>query len=149
MYLIIVEEPEAVVQRCSVKKNILRNFAKFTGKHLCEGLFFNKVESLRQWRLAQVFSCEFCIISKITCFTGHLWTTQFTDSTYFTDLEMTEYNQKTCGWNSESMKTKNYVRNYARYSTLKKSFLVVYIRTYGCYENYNISILKSWHYKNF
>ena len=62
---------------------------------------------------------------------------------------MTEYNQKTWGWNSESIKTKNYVRNYARYSTLKKSFLVVYIGTYGCYENYNISILKLWHYKNF
>ena len=26
---------EAVVQRCSVKKRVLKNFAKFTGKHLC------------------------------------------------------------------------------------------------------------------
>ena len=25
------------------KKGILRNFAKFTGKHLCQSLFFNKV----------------------------------------------------------------------------------------------------------
>ena len=25
------------------KKGVLRNFAKFTGKHLCQGLFFNKV----------------------------------------------------------------------------------------------------------
>ena len=24
------------------KKGVLRNFAKFTGKHLCQGLFFNK-----------------------------------------------------------------------------------------------------------
>ena len=30
-------------QRCSVKKGVLRNFAKFTGKHLCQNLFFNKV----------------------------------------------------------------------------------------------------------
>ena len=30
-------------QRCSVKKAVLRNFAKFTGKHLCQSLFFNKV----------------------------------------------------------------------------------------------------------
>ena len=30
-------------QRCSVKKGVLRNFAKFTGKHLCQSLFFNKV----------------------------------------------------------------------------------------------------------
>ena len=25
---------EAAVQRCSIKKGVLRNFAKFTGKHL-------------------------------------------------------------------------------------------------------------------
>ena len=30
-------------QRCSVKKGVLVNFAKFTGKHLCHSLFFNKV----------------------------------------------------------------------------------------------------------
>ena len=27
----------------SVRKDVLRNFAKFTGKHLCKSLFFNKV----------------------------------------------------------------------------------------------------------
>ena len=31
---------EAVVWRCFVKKGVLRNFAKFTGKHLCKRLFF-------------------------------------------------------------------------------------------------------------
>ena len=30
-------------QRCSIKKGVLRNFRKFTGKHLCQSLFFNKV----------------------------------------------------------------------------------------------------------
>ena len=34
---------EAVAQRCSVKKGILRNLAKFTGKHLCQSLFFNSM----------------------------------------------------------------------------------------------------------
>ena len=34
-------------QRCSVKENVLRNFTKFTGKHLCQSLFFNKVVGLR------------------------------------------------------------------------------------------------------
>ena len=28
--------------RCSVKKGVLRNFAEFTGKYLCQRLFFNK-----------------------------------------------------------------------------------------------------------
>ena len=33
-------------RRCSVKKGVLGNFAKFTGKHLCQSLFFNKVAGL-------------------------------------------------------------------------------------------------------
>ena len=28
-------------QRCSIKKRVFKNFAKFTGKHLCQSLFFN------------------------------------------------------------------------------------------------------------
>ena len=34
-------------QRCSVRKSVLRNFAKFTGKYLCQSLFFNKIADLR------------------------------------------------------------------------------------------------------
>ena len=34
-------------QRCSTKKDVLRNFTKFTGKPLCQSLFFNKVAGLR------------------------------------------------------------------------------------------------------
>ena len=64
---------EAVVQRCSVKKGVLRNFAKFTRKQLCQSLFFNKVAALRKKEtLAQVFSSEFFEISKNTSFTEHL-----------------------------------------------------------------------------
>ena len=60
-------------QSCSIKKGVLRNFAKFTGKHLCQSLFFNKVAEKEV--LAQVFSCEFCKISKNTFFTEHFWAT--------------------------------------------------------------------------
>ena len=53
------------------KKCVLRNFAKFTGKHLCQSLFFNKIVGLacnliKKETLAQVFSCEFCEVSKNT-----------------------------------------------------------------------------------
>ena len=41
------------------KKGVLRNFSLFTEKHLCQRLFFKE-------SLAQVFSCEFCKISKNT-----------------------------------------------------------------------------------
>ena len=49
-----------------MKKGILRNFAKFTGKDLCQ--------SLVRWQkgtLAQVF----CKTSKNTFFTEHIWAT--------------------------------------------------------------------------
>ena len=53
------------------KKGALRNFAKFSRKHLCQSLFFNKVIGLvcnfiKKETLAQVFSCEFYGISKNT-----------------------------------------------------------------------------------
>ena len=38
---------QAVVRRCSIKNSVLRNFAKFTGEHLYQTLFFNKVAGLR------------------------------------------------------------------------------------------------------
>ena len=56
-----------------MKKGVLSNFAKFTGIHLCQSLFYNKVVALRlttllKKRLAQVFSCEFCEVAKNTFF---------------------------------------------------------------------------------
>ena len=33
------------------KKGVLRNFAKFTGKHLCQGRIFNKVAGIRPVQL--------------------------------------------------------------------------------------------------
>ena len=58
-------------RRCSARKGVFRNFIKFTGKHLCQSLFFNKLKKLnfiKKETLAQVFSCEFCWISKNTFF---------------------------------------------------------------------------------
>ena len=51
---------DAVVQRCSVKKCVLRNFAKFTGKHLCQSLL--ACNFIKKETLAQVCSCDFCEI---------------------------------------------------------------------------------------
>ena len=48
------------------KKGVLENFAKFTWKHPCQSLSFNKVAFIKKETLAQVFSCEFCEISKNT-----------------------------------------------------------------------------------
>ena len=67
----------------TVIKGVLRNFATFTGKHLCQSLFFYEVAGLRPQAcnfiknetLAQLFSCEFYEIFKNTFFTEHLWST--------------------------------------------------------------------------
>ena len=40
-----MEIPEAATE-VFCKKSCLRNFAKFTGKHMCQSLFFNKVAGL-------------------------------------------------------------------------------------------------------
>ena len=57
-------------------------------------------------------------------------------ATYFTDLEMVEYYQKICSWNSKSTTNKNYRRNYARCTTLKNHFLWFML---GCMTVVNIS----------
>ena len=49
-------QKEEVVGKSSVKKMFLKDFTKFTGKHLCWSLSFQKENP------TQVFSCEFCEI---------------------------------------------------------------------------------------
>ena len=56
--------------RCYIKKGVQKNFAKYTGKHLCQSLFFNKKDTP-----TQVFSSEYCEIFKITIFIEHIGTT--------------------------------------------------------------------------
>ena len=61
------------------KKDVLRKFAKFTGKHLCQSPFFNKVAGLRsffiehlRWlipkRIATLFSVGKASRNRVSCF---------------------------------------------------------------------------------
>ena len=59
---------------------VLKNFAKFTRKHLCQSLLLSKVAGvacnfIKKEILTRVFSCEFREISKSTFLTEHLQTT--------------------------------------------------------------------------
>ena len=64
-------------QRCSIIKGVLRNFAKFTGKHLCQRLFF-KVAGLRPATLLKkslrhrCFPVNFAKFLRTPFFTEHL-----------------------------------------------------------------------------
>ena len=60
-------------------RGVLKNFAKFTGKHLRQSLFFSKVVGgacslIKKEILAQVFSWEFCKIFEKINFEEHLRT---------------------------------------------------------------------------
>ena len=60
---------------CSIRKGVLRKFAKFTEKHLCQSLFFNKVAGLRSatsLNMRHLHRC-FCEIFKNTFLAEHLW----------------------------------------------------------------------------
>ena len=65
-------------RRCSIKKGVLRNFAKFTGKHMRQSLFFNKVASLRPVTLLKKrlwhrgFPVNFAKFLRTSFFTEHL-----------------------------------------------------------------------------
>ena len=61
-------------RRCSIKKCVLKNFAIFIGKHLCQSLFLS-CHFIEKETLVQRFSCEFSKIFKNTSFTQHLWMT--------------------------------------------------------------------------
>ena len=50
-------------------KGVLRNFTKFTGKHLCQSLFLNKVAGLRH----RCFPANFVKFPRTPFFTEYLW----------------------------------------------------------------------------
>ena len=64
---------------CFVKKSVFRNFTKFTRKHLCQSLFFNKVEGLRPATLLKkklwhrCFPVNFVKFLRTPFFAEHLW----------------------------------------------------------------------------
>ena len=54
-----------------IRKDVLRNFAKSSEKHLCQSLFFDKVAGLKRLCLFVKFGAGF----ENTIFKEHLWVT--------------------------------------------------------------------------
>ena len=89
-------------RRCSVRKTVLRNFAKFTGKHLCQRVsFLMKLQAsgLQLYEKRNSGKGVFLLIlriSKNTFFTEQLWSTasvlsrcQSTFQTISSEISMT------------------------------------------------------------
>ena len=85
------------------KKGVLRNFAKFTGKHLRQSLFFNKVEGFRPATLLKkrlwhrCFPVNFVKFLRAPFFIDHLWTTASAIDTLINCFQSHE-----CIWNVTS-----------------------------------------------
>ena len=69
-------------RRCSVRKGVLtRNFGKFTGKHLCQSLLFNKVAGVKPATLIKrdsdtgFFSVNFAKFLRTPIFPEHFHAT--------------------------------------------------------------------------
>ena len=60
LFCFLCLNPEVVSWKCSVKNCVLKSFAKFSGKHLCQSPFFNKVagHSLLRIPFLQNTSCS-------------------------------------------------------------------------------------------
>ena len=136
-------------QRCSMKKGILRNFTKFTGKHLCQSLFFHKLYQKRGsgtgvflWNLLNfkehlfyrtplddyfyvwsVYSRTWTVTTqKMKCSVKHLFTKEI-------------FNGKLHFWNRVSMGIAiNYFRNYLHLRCLAG----FWIRLWSVYNNSEI-----------
>ena len=74
--LLAVEEAHKM---CSIKRSVLKNFAKFTGKHLCGSLFLIKLQTLRPRTLLKTESSAgvFCLFH------------EFLKSNYFVEPDAT------------------------------------------------------------
>ena len=60
-------------RRCFLKKSVLKNFLKFTGKHLCQSPFFKKVVGLRPVTLLKKRLWHRCFPMNFTKFSRTLF----------------------------------------------------------------------------
>ena len=65
---LILSKDRSSHQRYSMKKGVLRNFAKFIAKHLCQSFFFNKVAGLRPATLSKKRLWHRCSTEKFAKF---------------------------------------------------------------------------------
>ena len=85
------------------KKGVLKNFVKFTEKHLCWSLFFNKVTGLRTESLFKKgLCCEFCEIYQL--FTEHLqWQLLLIVYHLFSSIEQSFFNKTLLRFSTRSL----------------------------------------------
>ena len=104
--------------RCSIKKGVLKNFTKFTGKILCQSLFFNKIAGLIPAALLK----------------KRLWHRCF--SIHFVKLSRTSFSPNTSGRLLQNKHFFSFTGAYSLYSSLflsRKSFVIHFC----CFVSFN------------
>ena len=94
-------------RRCLVKISVLKNFTKFTGKHLCRSLFFNKVAGLRH----RCFPVNFAKFLRTSFLTEHLRTTASEQKRDVFPLDWLEWTCSTYSTNKCMFKVSTTTRN--------------------------------------
>ena len=102
-------------QRCSMKKGVLRNFTKFTGKQL-------QANVIKKETLGHVFSCKFCEISKNTFSYRTLTVATSEDQiNLVTILKFTSLNLHFENFTKNKRRVVKYSTSFSVYSCLWKS----------------------------
>ena len=103
----------------SIKKGVLKDFAKLTGKHLCQSLFLNKVVDwgpaifFKKETLTQVYSCDVCEIFNGTP-PGDCFRKVFI--TVFEDCEVVEDFEEDCKVDCEQLGSKHFCKISSKYA---------------------------------
>ena len=94
MYL----QHESVHRRCSVRKSALRNFAKFTGKHLCQILFLTLFKKRLWHRCIPLNFVKFLRTSFLQNTSRRLLLKSWTHFWYISTNNIQTYNKRTTKW---------------------------------------------------
>ena len=115
LYHVSISSFRSSHRRSSVRKGVLRNFAKFTGKHLRQSLCFNKVAGLRKrWLLQKKRLWQRCFPVNFVKFvrtpflqntSGRLLLFIYFFATSF--IEVIKTRQTNCFWEYNECKTKH------------------------------------------
>ena len=79
-------------RRCSVKKGVLKNFVKFTGKQLSQSVVFNKVAGVTK-SLKQKRDTMWKIMTSVSSRNNNLWVDRNSQIIFYHNWSLCWYNQ--------------------------------------------------------
>ena len=122
-----------------MKRVVLRNFAKFTGKHLRQSIFFNNPMAcnfIKKEALAQLFSREFCKTFKNIFFTEHRMTASEHFKLIDIRIRVTEFHYNFKILNKFYQIFCFIIPSKSRLTSLAEAFLILFFLTIEIFHDY-------------